>query len=432
MQTKLKKLLVISFLLFTTFICGTSAEAARVYLDITSADLRKLPIAVPAFTDKTNPTALTQQGKEMADLLSKALVFHGFISIIPPESYNNDRATDWQSIGADFSISGSYESNLKEVVLELRFIDAQNNRMVLGKRYRTTWQNHTSPIKKFCDEIILQLTGERGISNTKITYVTDTTGHKEVHMVDVISKQIRQVTRHKSITASPRFSPDGTKLIYTSYHRGNPNLYLTDLSQSKKTKAISWYSGLNVAPAWSPDAKTLITTLSKDGNPDLYLMTPNGKILKRLTNNEGANISSSWAPDGKRFAFVSDRSGSPQIYIMNMKSKRVRRLTYEGNENTTPSWSPKGDLIAYTGRDNGNHHLFTIRPDGGSPSKLTKYWGNYESPSWSPDGKQIVFSRTRNQKKQLCTIFLEGKGVIPLFSLKGNQGYPQWSPRLAY
>jgi len=419
-------------LLCAALFCGTRVEAARVYLDITSADLRKLPVAVPSFFDKAKPGATTKEGKEMAGLAGRALAFHGFISIIPPESYNNDHAADWQAIGADFSVLGSYELNSNGIVLEMRFVDAHNNRMVLGKRYRTALDNYTNVIKKFCDEIILQLTGERGISNSQITYVSDATGSKEVYIADVLGDGARQITRHKSITASPRFSPDGNKLVYTSYHRGNPNLYLTDLSQSRKTKAISWRPGLNATPAWSPDGKTLITTLSKDDNPDLYLMTTDGKIIERLTKNEGINVSPSWAPDGKRFAFVSDRSGTPQIYIMDKNSKRVKRLTFEGNENTTPSWSPKGDLIAYTGFNSSSHHLYTISPDGGKPSKLTEYWGNYESPSWSPDGKQIVFSRTRNGKQQLCTIFLGGKGVTPLLSLEGNQLFPQWSPRLAY
>lgn len=432
MHTKIKKPLILVLLFIAAFLCGTKVEAERVYLDITSADLRKLPIAVPSFADKSNPNAITQQGSDMANLLGKALSFHGFISIIPPESYNNDRNTDWQKIGADFSIVGLYESNSDGVVLELRFVDAQNNRMVLGKRYRTTWNNYSKQLRKFCDEIILQLTGEKGISNTQIAYVSDENGHKEVYVADILGENSRQVTRHKSITVSPRFSPDGKRLAYTSYHRSNPNLYITDLSQSKTTKAISWHNGLNIAPAWSPDGKTMITTLSKDGNPDLYQMAPNGTILNRLTSNEGINVSASWSPDGKQFAFVSDRAGTPQIYVMDTADNRTRRLTYEGKENTTPSWSPKGDLIAYTGRENGNHHLYTISPAGGSPTKLTEYWGNYESPSWSPDGKQIVFSRTRNDQQQLCTIFLDGKGVIPLFNLKGNQTFPQWSSRLAY
>lgn len=426
----LKKISLFFLIASLILLASLPPEAgARVYLDITSADLQKLPIAVPPFIEKGSGE-VQKEGQDMADLLGRALAFHGFISIISSESYNGNRDTNWEKVGADFVVLASYETTESGIVLEIRFMDTHDNRMVLGKRYRAPWKNSHKLVLKFCDEVVLQLTGVRGISNSNIAFVSDVDGYKEVYVSDVLGENIRQITHHKSITVSPRFSPDGGRLAYTSYHRGNPNLYITDLSQSKTTKAISWRKGLNVAPAWSPNGRRLLTTLSRDGNPDLYMMAPNGNIIKRMTKSKGINVSPSWAPDGQRFAFVSDRSGRPQIYIRDMVTKQTKRLTYSGVENTTPSWSPKGDLIAYTGKEGGSHHIYVISPDGGGARQLTKYWGNYESPSWSPDANQIVFSRTRNDRQQLCTIFLKGKGIRPLFNVKGNQLFPQWSARL--
>ena len=58
---------------------------------------------------------------------------------------------------------------------------------------------------------------------------------------------------------------------------------MTDLRQSKVTRAISRRKGMNLGPAWSPDGKTMVVTLSKDGSPDLYLIDREGKIIRRLT-----------------------------------------------------------------------------------------------------------------------------------------------------
>ncbi len=421
-----------TIILLSGFLYACPARA-RVYLDITSADLRKLPIAIPHFIDKHHPTAITEKGRKMAELASKALTLHGFIDIIPAKSYNNDRGTNWKNVGADFVILGNYYSDKNSgMVLEIRFINTSDGSMITGKRYKAPWSKQSNMIRKFCDEVIYQLSGTNGVSNTKIAYVSDQTGSKEVYLADILGENIRQVTNHHDITVSPRFSPDGKKLAYTSYHRGNPNLYITNLSQSKVTKAISWRRGLNIAPAWSPNGKTMVITLSKDGNPDLYLMAVNGRIIRRLTKNKGINVSPTWAPDGKHLAFVSDRSGTPQIYIMDMNTKITKRLTYQGTENTTPNWSPNGETIAYTAREGSTHQIFIISPSGGQPTQLTKYWGDHESPSWAPDSRQIIFSRFRNGKKQLCRIFIKGKGVIPMTNLKGNQEFPQWSPRLKY
>ncbi len=421
----LKKIFLIISLL-TCCCWGGSVQAKRVNLDITAAGISKVPLAVPWFIDKKSSKP-TQSGREMAALLGRALEFHGFINIIPANDYHGSQQADWARYGADFAVLGQYMVDGDKLTLELRLINVLEGRMILGKRYRAQVNKQRVMLFKFADEVIFKLTGKQGVSCTEIVYVSDQEGKKEIYISDVLGDKIRQVTRHNYIALSPRFSPNAGKLAYTSYHRGNPNLYITDLSQSKTTRAISRRKGLNMAPAWSPDGRTMVVTLSKDGNPDLYLIRANGDILKRLTRNSGINVSPSFSPDGRKLAFVSDRSGRPQIYVMDLKSARTKRITYEGNENTTPSWSPDGDKIAYTCSYQGVYQIFCISPDGGQPEQITKSWGDHESPSWSPDARQIVFARKRNDKSEICRIFYNGKGEKRLFKLPGNQTQPQWS-----
>ncbi|MCK5339811.1 MAG: Tol-Pal system beta propeller repeat protein TolB [Desulfobulbaceae bacterium] len=411
-------------------LCPIVAEA-RVYLDITSAGIRKIPAAVPYFIDKQRPDMPVSDGKEMAAILGKGLKFHGFISLIDPLTYDGRHDSDWPKLGAEFIILGKYDHTSKNILLELRLVDIAEGRMVLGRRYRGAWSKRKTMALKFCDEVILKLSGERGVSLSKISFVSDVSSYKEIFIADVLGEEIREVTKHQHLAVSPRFSPDGGSLSYTSYHRGNPDLYITDLTTNiKTTRAISYRPGLNMAPSWHPDGKTMAITISNEGNPDLYLMNIKGKILRKLTSNAGINVSPSWSPDGKKLAFVSDRSGTPQIYVMNVRTKTVKRITYQGNYNTTPSWSPKGDSIAYAGSQGGVYQIFTIDPEGGQPFQVTKTWGSHESPCWAPDGRQIVLSRKRNDKKEICSIFANGLGLRPLFRMKGNQSFPQWSPRL--
>ncbi len=414
-------------LVFFLFPFSSACAGKRVNLDITSAGARKVPIAVPYFQDKKRPDSVQDSGKKIALLSTKALDFHGFIKTIPAPSYGGKQSTDWNSIGADFVMLGEYEVDDTGVVLEMRLIDVHDGKMILGRRYRTPWKTRSDAVLKFCDQVIEKLTGTPGVSTTNITFVSDITGNKEIYMADIFGDSVRQITKHKYLAVSPRLSPDNKKLAYTSYHRGNPNLYITDLGQDRTTRAISRRSGLNMAPAWTPDGRSLVTTLSKDGNPDLYLMNADGSILRRLTANAGINVSPNFSPDGRELAFVSDRSGQPQIYIMNFKTGSTRRLTYQGMENTTPSWSPDGKWIAYTGRYEGRYQIFKISSEGGSPIQLTSSWGDHESPSWSPDSRQIVFSRTMNDKKKLYVISHNGRELRSLFSLEGNQTSPQWS-----
>ncbi len=410
-----------------------SPGSAVIYLDFTKANFRKIPMAVPPFEDRNAPGSQSAMGWELANRLAKGLQFHGFIQVLandPGKTAGYDAAY-WKTVGADFAVLGTFAARGSEIDLDLRLVDNLDGKMAFGRRYQGPASKRYDIVLKFCDEVIKQLTGEPGISRTKIAFVSDVGGGKDAYVSDIFGESVRQVTRHKFLVVSPRFSPDGSRLAYTSYHPGTPFLYVTDLRQNASSRAISRRKGMNHAPAWSPDGSSMILTLSEDGNPDLYLMTPQGEVRARLTRNTGLNVSPSFSPDGRQIAFVSDRSGTPQIYIMDLASRATRRLTYEGLDNSEPNWSPKGDLIVFSSRVGGSYQIYTISPEGGKATPVTSGWGDSESPSWSPDGRQIVFSRKRKDVQQLCVVLKNGSGLRVLFdNLGGRQSYPQWGPRV--
>ncbi|OGR06120.1 MAG: Tol-Pal system beta propeller repeat protein TolB [Deltaproteobacteria bacterium RIFOXYD12_FULL_50_9] len=406
------------------------SASARVYLDITQAQIQKLPFAIPPFLNSKSPGQLQQIGQDMSDYLGKALELHGFIALIPQAAKINKHEYDWHSLGAAYTVLGTYEIVQNSIVVEFRLLDAYKNFLEFSRRYQGQSANYHPVLQKFCDEVILHLSGEAGISSSKIAFVSTQTGVKEIYLANVIGDEIRQVTKNNYLALSPRFSPDATQLAYTSYHSGNPNLYITDLAQDKSTVLFSRRKGLNMTPAWAPDGKTMVLTLSKDGNPDLYLVDNTSKILKRLTNGVGINVSPSFAPDGNRIAFVSDRSGSPQIYVLDLTTNTTRRITFTGVYNTTPDWSPKGDLIAYSGKEGAYFQIFTVNADGNNVKRVTDNQSDHESPSWSPDGRQIVFSEKTAISQKIVTILLNGSKRHILFDhLKGEQSMPQWSNR---
>lgn len=422
-------LLGLLFLLLGPLLDSQPADA-RVYLDITSPEMRKISMAVPPLVEQLQADQLADDGRRMADIISRALELHGFFEVIDPQLYGERQEANWRRHGAEFVILGRYRQSAEGINLELRLLSIDEGKMIYGRRYQAPREQTRRLLLRFTDEAVEVLTGEKGVSQTKITFVSDASGHKEIYLADVLGDNIRQVTHHQNLAVAPRFTPDGQGLTYTSYHHDNADLYRTDIRELKTTQAISRWAGLNITPAWPPAGDRMVLTLSRDGNPDLYLTDNYGKIIRRLTHGEGVNVSPSFSPDGKRLAFVSDRSGSPQIYIMDLETMAVQRLTFKGNNNTTPKWSPDGQWIAYTGRVNGALHIFIIDPDGGPPSQITSSWGDHEGPSWSPDGRQLVFSRLRHDREQLCIILLNGRHLRVLFSDEaGNHSMPQWSPR---
>jgi len=423
------KSLLLTLLFFVSILFTSTVNAKNItYLDITSSNTRSINIAIPWFVNTAQPSSLQVYGKKLADTLGKALKFHGIFSIIPPEKYGKIQNANWKSKGADFVVLGNYILSPQGVQMEIRLLDVAGGDMLMGKRYKGSKNHEQKMLYKFTDSVIKEMTGESGIASSKIAFVSDKNGFKEVYTTDILGNETKQITRHKNLVVSPRFLPGGRYLTYTSYHSGNQNLYITDLNQSKTTRPISRRKGMNLAPAWSPDGQKMILTLSKDGNPDLFMCNRKGKIIKQLTRRSGINVSPSWSPDGKQIAFVSDRSGRPQVYTMQLNDGKVQRITFKGLENAEPSWSPKGNLIAYSSLINNSYQIFTIaaRPTN-APRQITTGAGHHESPSWSPDGKQILFSYRSGRSQKIYAILKNGNYMRQLFDIKGNQTYPQWT-----
>jgi TolB protein len=408
------------------------------YIDITQPYLRKLPIAVPFFKKISTGDDATQLSRTLSDLLADTLDFTGYFKIMNREAFLVNPQTDagfanvifhdWTSIGAELLVTGGVlvKDNLFEI--ELRLYDTFKEKLLVGKRYMGGVSDQRRIIRRFCSDVIYSLTGDRGIFDTEIAFVSTSSGTKEIYISEFDGYDIRRVTHNNSITLTPAWSSDGQWIAYTSYAKGKPDLYIKHLKE-KRGSVVS-EMGVNITPAWRPNKLELAATLSFSGDPEIYLLTGTGKVIKRLTYNKGIDVSPAWSPDGKKMAFVSKRAGTPQIYIKNLDSGQENRLTFQGRYNTQPSWSPKGDKIAYSSMEGGLNNIFVIGIDGQGPIQLTHNEGDNEAPSWSPDGNLIVFSSTREGPSKIYIMTSYGTDQRRLIDSKGQQTEPKWSPRM--
>ncbi len=277
------------------------------------------------------------------------------------------------------------------------------------------------------DKVVYQLTGEAGIAQTEIAFVSDLKGSKEIYRMDYDGYNPRLVTLNHTINLFPRWSPDGKKLAYTSYLDQNPDIWMMDVTTSKRWKIPS--GGLKLSPVWFSDGKRILFAGSVEGETQLFTSTEEGKNIQRLTFSQGNDLSPSFSPTGAEIVFNSDRGGGPQLYIMNSDGTNVRRLTFDGDYNTTPSWSPRGDWIAYTCRSDGRLHLCLITPDGQKKKNLSSNPNvDDESPSWAPDGRHLTFSSNRDGKENIYIMTSEGTEVERITQTGGNFINPAWSP----
>jgi len=429
-------------LLFVFFVSTTIAEAARdrVTLDVTGAAFAPISIVLPKWkaVDRTPPT----MPAKVYEILENDLTLSGFFRVINSNNlptYLQKKEgipgtlylQEWAPAGGEILLAGEAALELEGLNIKLTFhvFDLLEQKHVVGKQYEGPVQNLRNIVHRLTDEVILQATGERGVTTTKIAYVNAQSGNKEVFFSDFDGANVKQITRNQSINVSPVWAPDGKRIAFTSYLKRNPDLYLIDLDGKNLTRFLS-HPGLNTSPSWSPDGKQIAVMLGMEGKSDIYLVDANGGNPRRLTKGHGNEASPTWSPDGKSIAFVSDRSGSPQIYVMAVDGSDVHRLTFEGNYNTQPAWSPKGDRIAFNGRVGGRYTIYTIRPDGSGLQQLTRNAGDNENPCWSPDGRYLAFSSTRTGGSKIF-VMNTSAGLIarPLTQAKAGESSPAWSRR---
>lgn len=412
----------------------------KVYIDIDSPAFQKYPIAIADFKPLQSDVGKSDLPLWFADALARDLLLTGYFSVIDRKAFLEDpsqagitekgtRFGDWSVIGAEYLVKGGFQASDREIITEFRLFDVTKGTLIVGKRYIGKPDDRGRMVRQFANELLLALTGEAGLFDTRIAFVRKTQSIAELYTVNFDGSDLRRMTHYDSLTLAPRWSPDGRKLAFTSFKDGNPDIYIQDLASGKTEKVVS-YQGLNLPGSWSRDGAKLLVSLSREGSVAIYDMNVGSRLLQRLTRESSIAVSPVRSPDEKRIAFVSNRNGSPQIYIMDAEGGNVRRLTMEGNYNTAPAWSPKGKKIAYEGSVNGRFQIFVIDEEGGAPQQITFGGGGHESPSWSPDGRYLAYSVRGVGRSRIEIMNAGGQNARVLYEGGDLCQSPFWSPRL--
>jgi len=330
----------------------------------------------------------------------------------------------WKWLGSSYVVRLEAEFPENNLRLRYRLFATDNQEEIRRAQFETDKSDYRALVHTVANDIIKALTGDEEVYLTRIAYIKQINGAKELCISDYDGYNERQLTFNKSINLSPAYSPDGEYIYFTSYLDGYPKIYMISLT-TNSVDLIAGYPGINASPAVSPDGKYIACVLSKDGNSEIYLLDRKGKIVKRLTNSWAIESSPTWSPDGREIAFTSDRTGSPQVYVMDADGMNVRRITYEGKYNDSPNWSPRGDRIAYVSRDKV-FRICSIDVNG-KDYKVLANLGDNENPHFSPDGNHIVFCSTRLGNEAIYAMDLFGRKQQKI-TTKGDCSNPAWSP----
>jgi len=177
------------------------------------------------------------------------------------------------------------------------------------------------------------------------------------------------------------------EIVLASSRTGRFQLYAAERSNLAQLRKVMDDTALATEPAFSPDGSRIAFTTTRDGQPEVYLMDADGTSISRLTNSPGLDGDASFTADGQAVVFHSQRTGHRQIFVQTITSSDAVQLTQEPADNSQPSTSPDGELIAFVSNREGNNHIWLMAKDGSNQRALIKGQQSKESaPHFLRDG----------------------------------------------
>jgi TolB protein len=286
---------------------------------------------------------------------------------------------------------------------------------------------------QIADLIYEKIMGVRGAFWTRIAYITSVgTGNARQYTLMIADSDgfnPQTVVRSREPLLSPSWSPDGRKLAYVSFERGNSSIYMQEITTGQR-QILAAHKGINGAPAFSPDGSKLALTLSHSGNPEIYTMDLASRATTQVTRHFSIDTEPQWTSDGQSLIFTSDRAGKPQLYQVPAGGGDPVRLTFSGEYNASPSVSYDGKRIAMA-QGNGNVYRVAVldRTRGGPGDMRLLSPGNLdESPSFAPNGSMILYAAREGQRGVLYAVSADGRVRQRLVLADGDVREPSWSP----
>lgn len=402
---------------------ATTPAQAELYMELTQGVNQAIPITIQSFTGVTVLAA----GEQPLD------------SIISNDLYNSGQFQKVAPGNADYVLQGHIdtagENNYTvSVQLHSAFSTAAGKTPVLFTKVFQVKKAELRPLAHTISDLVYQqLTGVRGIFNTKIAYIlrqwpANSTPIYALEVADADGFNPQTLLVSPEPVMSPAWSPNGRSLAYVSFENHHASIYLQNI-QTGQRQLVSSFDGINGAPAFSPDGSQLAVVLTKTGNPKIYTLNLANLQLKQITSGYSIDTEPRWTANGRSLIFTSDRGGAPQIYQYDFNSEKVTRLTYQGNYNARASILPDGRSLVFMHRENGAFGIAKENLGSGELQILTES-GVDESPSLAPNGKMVLYATQYQGRGVLAVVSIDGRIKLRLPARAGTVQEPAWSPYL--
>jgi dipeptidyl aminopeptidase/acylaminoacyl peptidase len=239
------------------------------------------------------------------------------------------------------------------------------------------------------------------------------------------------------IATDPQISPNGDKVVFVRNFndimkdRKRSNLWIIN-SDGSDLRPLTTGNDNAHSPRWSPDGQRLLYASKSDGEAQIYVRWMDSGQVARITRCSKSPGSMTWSPDGRWIAFsmsVPDETKpfvemptKPEGAEWAKPPKTIRRMMYRTDE--------EGYL------EEAHKQLFVVPSDGGTPHQLTRGPFDHEGPlAWAPDGQAIIFSANRHEdweyqplNSEIYEVSIDDRDIKVLTTRDGPDQEPALSP----
>ena len=418
---------------------AVAQEPLRIEID--NPNIEPMPFAAPDFVAET--AGADQYSADLARVLAADLTNSGLFREISKDAFISNitnfdspvQFADWKAINAQALVTGSVSTaGDNQIVVKFRLFDVFSEQQLgEGLQFVGSTDGWRRMAHKVADAVYSRITGEGGYFDSRVVYVSETgpknARAKRIAIMDYDGENNQFLTTDQSIVLAPRFSPNGNRVIYTSYETGFPKIYVLDVGTVSRQVLQDQPGTMSFAPRFAPDGQSVVYSLTTGSNTDLYKMSIAGGSPAQLTSDPTIETAPSFSPDGSRIVFESDRSGTQQLYVMGANGGEATRISFGQGRYGTPVWSPRGDRIAFTKQNRGRFHIGVMNTDGSGERLLTASFLD-EGPTWAPNGRVIMFTRETSGEAGSSTLHSVDISGRNLRAVRQGGSDPSWSPLL--
>lgn len=435
---------------------GEPAPVALTFpVDADAAGYTPISIAAPSFSGATEAEAAL--AVKIAEVVRSDLASIGIFAAPDAASISAFTAdigalpvwSEWSGANVGALVVGKALIGAdNSLTIQFRLHDIGARKQIVGTQYRLpsadAWRRAAH---KVADDVMVALVGGKPGFDTRIAFVSDTSGGTQLGIIDQDGAQPETLLRNTAGMESPRFAPNSLGFVYSASAPipGKPNqsqltTILYDLATGSRTP-LTTRAQPNPDARFTPDGASLIYSRKDGANTDIYSLSLASRSETRLTDDKAVDEQPAMSPDGALFTFVSDRGAGQGVHVGRVDGAPMRcangaeakacKLTTETGDHEGPVWSPDGKWIAYARVVGEQAAIHVVRADGSESRTLTRPGRDTLDlhPAWSPEGRRIAFYRVAGSSSSVHVLALAG-GEPRKLDAPGDSYEPDWGPKL--